>query len=152
MHLLEAKKYSQLSGEINSLYHEAAVIMGISDSVLDILYVICGAEDSCLQSEIYKMTGMSRQTINSAIHKLEKEGIVCLLQGQGRNTIVSLTEKGKEFSSPKIHALQEIENKIWSEWSIDERQQYLTLTEKYCSSLRKYMKEIFRNNYPKEQL
>ena len=52
MHLLEAKKYSQLSGEINSLYHEAAVIMGISDSVLDILYVICGAEDSCLQSEI----------------------------------------------------------------------------------------------------
>lgn len=142
MHVLEAKTYAQLSGKINSLYHEVAVAMGVSDSVLDILYVICGAGDSCLQSEIYKMTGMSRQTINSSIHKLEKEGIVCLAQGQGRNTVVSLTEKGKEFSSRRIDPLQEIENRIWGEWTVDEQQQYLTLTKKYCTALKKYMKEI----------
>ena len=34
MHYLQASEYTHLSGEINSLYHEAAVKMGISDSVM----------------------------------------------------------------------------------------------------------------------
>lgn len=72
MHYLEAGKYTYLAGEINALYHEAAVKMGISDSVQNILYVLCEKGGKCLQSEISKLTGISRQTINSAIRKLEK--------------------------------------------------------------------------------
>ena len=72
MHYLKANQYTYLAGEINALYHEAAVKTGVSDSVQNILYVICEKGDRCLQSEISKLTGISRQTINSAIHKLEK--------------------------------------------------------------------------------
>ena len=78
MHYLKANQYTYLAGEINALYHEAAVKTGVSDSVQNILYVICEKGDRCLQSEISKLTGISRQTINSAIHKLEKEGIITL--------------------------------------------------------------------------
>lgn len=35
-----AREYDYLSAEINSLYHEAAVKMGISDTVLNILSII----------------------------------------------------------------------------------------------------------------
>ena len=35
------KRYNYLSSEINSLYHQAAKKMGISDSVQNILYVLC---------------------------------------------------------------------------------------------------------------
>ena len=101
MHYLEAGKYTSLSGEINSLYHEAAVKMGISDSVMNILYVIYEKGDSCLQSEISKLSGISRQTINSSVKKLEKDEILYLKQGQGRNTIVCLTEKGLKFCENK---------------------------------------------------
>ena len=73
MHYLEAGQYTYLAGEINALYHEAAVKTGISDSVQNILYVLCERDGQCLQSEISKLTGISRQTINSAIRKLEKE-------------------------------------------------------------------------------
>lgn len=73
MHYLSAAEYTHLSGEINSLYHEIAVRMGLSDSVLNILYVICEKGDKCLQSEISKLTGISRQTINSAIQNLKKK-------------------------------------------------------------------------------
>lgn len=142
MHYLEAEQYTHLAGEINSLYHEAAVKMGISDSVQNILYVICEKGGQCLQSEISKMTGISRQTINSAIRRLEKEGIVYLKQGNGRNTIICLSEKGKKFALEKIHPLYEIENKIWNEWTQDERQQYLTLTRKYRDGLKKYLRTI----------
>lgn len=139
MHYLQTREYTHLAGEINSLYHEAAVKMGISDSVMNILYVISEKGDQCFQSEISKLTGISRQTINSAIRKLEKDEIVYLQQGQGRNTIVCLTEKGRKFSAEKISPLFEIENKIWNEWTAEEQRQYLTLTKKYRDALKKYL-------------
>lgn len=142
MHYLTSEKYTYLAGEINALYHEAAVKMGVSDSVQNILYVICEKGDRCLQSDISKLTGISRQTINSAIRKLEKDGIVYLEQGKGRNTIVCLTEKGKKFASEKIYPLYEIENKIWNEWTAEEQEQYLLLTQKYRDALKKYLNAI----------
>lgn len=142
MHYLETEQYTFLAGEINALYHEAAVKMGISDSVQNILYVLCEKGGKCQQSEISKLTGISRKTINSAIRKLEKEELVYLEQGKGRNTILCLTEKGEKFSSEKIGSLHEIENKIWNEWTVEEQQQYLTLTKKYRDRLKKYMETL----------
>ena len=142
MHYLHAGEYTHLAGEINALYHEAAVKMGVSDSVMNILYVICEKGDCCRQSEISRLTGISRQTINSAIHKLEKDGMVYLAQGQGRNTIVCLTEQGKAFSDAKILPLFEMENKIWNEWTAEEQQQYLALTQKYRDGLKRYMQAL----------
>ncbi len=142
MHYLEAGQYTHLAGEINALYHEAAVKTGISDSVQNILYVICENGGRCLQSEVSKLTGISRQTINSAIRRLEKDGIVYLEQGKGRNTILCLTEKGQKFALEKIVPLFEMENKIWNEWTPEERRQYLALTQKYRDGLKKYLKTI----------
>ena len=142
MHYLHAGEYTHLAGEINALYHEAAVKMGVSDSVMNILYVICEKGDRCRQSEISRLTGISRQTINSAIRKLEKDGMVYLAQGQGRNTIVCLTEQGKAFSDAKILPLFEMENKIWNEWTAEEQQQYLALTQKYRDGLKRYMQAL----------
>ena len=143
MHYLKENQYTYLAGEINALYHEAAVKTGVSDSVQNILYVICEKEDRCLQSEISRLTGISRQTINSAIHKLEKEGTIRLEQGKGRNTIVCLTEEGKDHARRKIYPLFEIENKIWADWTEEEQQQYLLLTQKYRDGLKKYMETAF---------
>ena len=142
MHYLNTGEYIYLAGEINALYHEAAVKMGISDSVQNILYVLCMKDGECQQSEISRLTGISRQTINSAIRKLEKEELVYLKPGKGRNTILCLTQKGREFSLEKINPLHEIENKIWNEWTAKERQQYLTLTKKYRDGLKKYMETL----------
>lgn len=142
MHYLAAGQYTYLAGEINALYHEAAVKTGISDSVQNILYVLCEKEGRCLQSEVSKLTGISRQTINSAIRKLEKDGIVYLEQGKGRNTILCLTEKGEKFAAEKIFPLFEIENKIWKEWTPEEQQQYLALTQKYRDGLKKYLETM----------
>jgi DNA-binding MarR family transcriptional regulator len=142
MHYLKAGQYTYLAGEINALYHEAAVKTGISDSVQNVLYVLCEKGGRCMQSEVSKLTGISRQTINSAIRNLEKDGIVYLEQGKGRNTILCLTEKGKEFTAEKILPLYEAENKIWNEWTAEEQQQYLELTEKYRDGLKKYLKDI----------
>ena len=109
MHYITSEQYTYLAGEINALYHEAAVKMGISDSVQNILYVLCDQGSRCSQSEIGRLTGISRQTINSAIRKLERNGIVYLEQGQGRNTIVCLTNQGKAFAAQRVVPLLEAE-------------------------------------------
>ncbi|MDO5376711.1 MAG: winged helix-turn-helix transcriptional regulator [Clostridia bacterium] len=142
MHYSQARTFTHMSGEIDSLYHEAAVRIGVSDSVLNILYIVCEKGGQCFQSDIFRLTGMSRQTINSSIRNLEKSEIVYLEQGIGRNTIVYLTEKGKRFTEEKIRPLFEIENRIWQEWTAEEQEIYLTLTQKYRDTLKKYMKEI----------
>lgn len=137
----KSRVYAYLSAEITSLYHEAAVKIGISDTVLNILYVLCERDGQCLQSDIFRLTGISRQTINSAIRKLEKDGLACLEQGEGRNTMVCLTEKGRDFSAEKILPLFQIEDKIWNEWTVDEQEKYILFTQKYRDSFKKYLHE-----------
>ncbi|MEE0434383.1 MAG: winged helix-turn-helix transcriptional regulator [Peptococcaceae bacterium] len=142
MHVLIAGDYTALAGEINALYHEAAVRAGISDSVQNILYVLCEEQGHCPQSEIARRTGISRQTINSAIRKLEKDGIIVLEPGKGRNTIVCLTEKGQCFAEEKIAPLFAVENKIWNEWTEEEQRTYLNLTKKYRDALKRHMASL----------
>ncbi|MBS6218014.1 MAG: winged helix-turn-helix transcriptional regulator [Clostridiales bacterium] len=142
MHSSHAREYLHISGEIDSIYHELALKFGISDSVLNILYVVCEKGNQCLQSDIFRLTGMSRQTINTAIRKLEKDEILFLKQGPGRNTIVCLTEKGNAFCRKNIIPLFQIEDKIWNEWTDEEKKQYLAFEQKYCDSLKKYAEEI----------
>lgn len=137
----KSRIYAYLSAEITSLYHEAAVKIGISDTVLNILYVLCEREGKCLQSDIFRLTGISRQTINSAIRKLERDGLVYLKQGEGRNTVVCLTEKGQDFSTEKVLPLFQIEDKIWNEWTVDEQEVYILFTQKYRDSFKKYLHE-----------
>ena len=86
---------------------------------------------------------MSRQTINSSIQKLERDGMISMKQGKGRNTIVCLTEKGEQFASKAIYPLFEIENKIWNAWTEKEQEQYLCLTMKYRDALKKYLADIY---------
>ncbi len=136
----KVKRWNFLMNEIEAIYHDAAVRMGISDSVQSILYTICVSGDRCLQSDIYKQIGSSRQTINSAIRKLEKEGVVYLEKGRGRNTVVCLTEKGKAMADEKARPILEAENEIFEEWSPEEFRVYLELTEKYRDAFKQKLR------------
>ncbi len=140
------REYSYVVAETNSLYHEAAVKMGISDTVMNILYVLCDNDFQCLQSDIFKLTGISRQTISSAIRKIEKEDLAYLKPVDGKNTMVCLTEKGIAFATEKIMPLYEIENKIWNEWTSEEQEQYLAFAVKFKNSFKKYLREDMKHS------
>lgn len=129
-------KYNLLFYEINELYHDYAVKTNISDSVSCILYILCERGGSCKQSEIYKNSGISRQTINSAVRRLEENGVIVLTKCGGRDTVVSLTEEGERLAVEKIQPLFEIENNIFSSWNETEISEYLRLTTEYRDLLK----------------
>lgn len=58
-----------LNEEIDSLYHQAALKLGVSDCVLFVLYMLHTNDGKCLLYDIYKLSGISKQTVNSAIRK-----------------------------------------------------------------------------------
>lgn len=135
------KRYNYILNEIGAIYHEAAVRMEISDSVQNIYYVLCENGGSCLQSEIYKQTGVSRQTINSAVRKLEREGEIYLKQGEGRNTIVCLTKQGEKRANEIALPILSAENEIFEEWTKEELDTYFALTERYRDALQKKLEK-----------
>lgn len=78
--------------ELDTAYHDAALKLGMSDSVMLVLYTLCPCGGECMIGDI--TSGASKQTINSALRKLESEGSVYLEIFEGRKKKVHLTEKG----------------------------------------------------------
>ena len=113
--------------------------MGLSDSSMMILYTICNSGDHCLLHDICKLSGASKQTINSALRKLEKEEIIYLEHFQGKKKMVYLTDKGKDLAKHTVFHLIEMENAIFESWPENEVEQYLNLTQKYLVSLKEQM-------------
>ena len=132
---VEFKEFNSIIGKINGIYHEAALKMGMSDSERDILYVLCDKGSGCNQSVLYKETGMTRSTVNSAIRKLENKGILYLTAGTGRNTCVVLTDKGEKHIAETVGKLIKIENSIYLGWTPAERQFFLRLNQKFADEL-----------------
>lgn len=140
--LRNLKRYNHLLGEIDATYHEASLKLGVSDSVSKILYTICNVGDACLLSTICKETGLSKQTVNSALRNLEKDGLIYLEAVGGKTKNVCLTEKGKEFAGKTALCLIQIENDIFASWPIEEVQKYLQLTEKFLDYLKERVDAI----------
>nr|WP_297939734.1 MarR family transcriptional regulator [uncultured Lachnoclostridium sp.] len=138
----EIHRINYLTTEMESLYHLASLKLGITDSVSIVLYSIYDAGNECLLSEIYKKSGISKQTINSAIRGLEAEGILYLKQYNGRSKKVILTDKGKEYVQRTVARLYQAEMNAFDTWTEDEISTYIGLMEKYADCFRQQIEKL----------
>lgn len=134
--LSSLKRYNHLVGEIDAVYHEASLKLGMSDSVSKILYTICNVGSSCLLHDICKQTGLSKQTVHSAIRNLEAKEMVTLELVGGKSKKVCLTEKGEIFAQKTARRIIDMENRILSSWPKEDVQTYLELTERFLVDLK----------------
>ena len=132
----EMKRYNYLVGEIDAVYHEASLKLGLSDSALNILYAICDAGEGCLLQEICFYTGISKQTINSALRKLEEEEILYLKPFNAKSKQVFLTDKGRKLAEKTAYRIMQAEDEIFASWEKEDVDKYLELTEKFLRALR----------------
>lgn len=106
------------------------------------MYALHEAGNECLLSDIYKESGISKQTVNSAIRSLEADGILYLEQHIGRAKKVVLTEKGKEYAMQTAARLYQAEMNAFEGWTDDEVNTYIRLIEKYNESFRRQIEEL----------
>lgn len=138
----ELERYNYLLGETDAAYHEMHLRLGMSDSAMNILYAICDRGDSCLLRDICHNFGICRQTINSALRKLEAEGIVYLEQEGKKNKRVCLTERGKQVADRTARRIIGIENDIFSSWDKEDVEKYLELTERYLQDFKRRSSQV----------
>lgn len=126
-----------LFNDLEMLYHQAARKLGVTDSVLCVLYVIHEKGEPCLLHDVCMESGISKQTINSAIRKMEKEGILYLESCKGKAKQICLTDKGRIYVKETAARVFGAECDAFADWSEEEIEQYLYLIEKYNASFRK---------------
>lgn len=136
------KRFNYLLGETNAVYHDMAQRLGLSDSIMQILYSICDNGTSCLLQDICRNSGLSKQTVNSALRKMEAEELVYLKPAGAKSKRVCLTEKGECLSRQTAGKVLKIENDILSCWAKEDVQKYLELTEAFLTALREKAKEL----------
>lgn len=139
------KHFNYLVSEIDTLYHEAAQKLELSDSVMSILYALWNNGGSCPISDICRLSGIRKQTINSALRKLEQEDLISLTAHTHRRKLVSLTDSGRELAAGTVTRLIAIENEIFGSWSQKEQSEYLRLTREYMTSFRQKLEGLSKN-------
>lgn len=125
------QEFNQIDGRISSLYHAAALKMGLSDSEFRILYTLAVNAPGYLQSALREATGMGRSTVNSALKKLEREGS----PGSGRHTCVSLTAQGHRLADRTVCRLIRLEDRIYASWTPEEQALLLRLNRDFTEKL-----------------
>lgn len=136
MQFQDLKRFNHLIGELDAVYHEMSLRLGLSDSESKILYTICNFGESCLLADVCRLTGLSKQTVNSAVRKLEREGILYTQAADGRAKRLCLTEEGKRHAGCTAFRILEMENAVFSSWPREDVEHYLELTERFLLSLR----------------
>lgn len=131
-----------LASDLDSLYHQAALKLGLSDSVMFVLYLVCERNGRCPLNDIRRETSISKQTLNSAVRKLEGEGIIYLEPSGGRTKTVCLTEKGEKYAHDTIARLFYAERSVFCGWTEEEIDQHLKLMAKYNDGFRKQLEEM----------
>ena len=136
------RRVNYLITQTDMVYHEIARRLGLSDSELMVLYVLTDAGGTCPLSAIYGKTGLSKQTISSALRKLEADRHISLHMADGKRKIVCLTSAGEAFAAKTAGWMLSAENEIYASWPKEDLDAYLRLTEKYLAELREKIKEL----------
>lgn len=133
------RKINEIMSETDAVYHEAARKFNLTDSALNILYM---TYDSCGKRPLKDITatGISKQTVNSSLRKLEKDGII-YLEGKREKT-VCLTVEGMNLARDTVGRLIEAENSIFEKWSENETEMYLALSEKFLRDIREEIEKL----------
>lgn len=96
------------------------------------------------QSEICSAWHYPPQTINSALKRMEKQGLILLdaVPGNQKNKLIKLSEKGREIIEKAIAPLVEAEQKAFQGLKPKEKAALFALTRKYTQLLRSQMDKI----------
>ena len=141
------KRYQEFisaSKEIDDVYHMLALKFGLSDSAMWILCTMREAKRELTQSEIAQEMSMSRQTVNSAIKNLEKQGYLRLeaVSGDRRNKILSFTEEGEIFVKRTVDRVLSLEHQVFENLEVEEQEKITQILRKYTRFMREGAEKI----------
>lgn len=145
--LLEKRaEYNRLFKAQDYFYVRAACRANLSEAAFWILYSICESDTVWTQSALCKEWYYSKQTINSAVKKLEKLGFVELKleSGTGNRKVIVLTNQGHQYCEEEILPLIQAELDALAAFSEEERELLLLLMRRQLEALEERVKNSWK--------
>lgn len=134
----------QQQNEETALYHSVAVKYGMSDTALWILYLASEEESELTQQDLCRWSGCAKQTINTAVNNLVKNGLLELIPipGTRNHKKVRLTAAGRELANRTIRNLKAAEERAYGRLTEEELQAYLDTAKKINAYLREEIEKL----------
>lgn len=128
--------------EIEETYHKISLKLGLSDSVFTIFYAIVELGNGCCQKDISAYYSISRQTINSSVKNLVKQGFIETKTQKDNTVQLFLTEKGQQLAKEKIYSIIEMEKKVFLKLTEAEQKEMARLVKKYTDIFKEEVKNF----------
>lgn len=130
--------------ERNSIYHEVAASYGLSETALWILYYTSEFDEDQTQQDLCRRGCYAKQTINTAIAGLAKDGLVELIPvpGTRNHKKIRLTPKGRALAERTALPLKAAEEHAYGRLSEAELSAYLETIGKLNEYLREETEKL----------
>ncbi len=142
MKKIESKRmlieYNLIFREMDEVYRQIAEHYGLSECAFWILYAIRESDNNYTQSDLCRILSLSKQTINSALKKLEENEYIMLQcdERNRRNKRIIFTKSGEKLANNTVDKVFEVEEKTFSYFENDDAEKYMEYFRKHLRILR----------------
>lgn len=128
--------YNRETKRLDDVYRGAVKKSGLPACAFWILYTLRMESGSFTQSQICEFLYEPKQTVNSALKKLEADGYLSLSPGADqRSKPVQLTDKGLQLASVSADRVADAEAQALLSMTREERERFIQLTVRYRTLL-----------------
>lgn len=144
----QLSEYNHLYKENTAIYRSLSVRMGLTESTFWILYTLRAEEPPVTQSDMCAILGYPKQTVNSALKKLEQEGLLTLSGERGRGgKPICLTQTGVKLAEQTVDFVIEAEQKALLDLSTEDQAHLLRLMRRYNDALALHFSAVNKENH-----
>ena len=140
-------EYNNIFKKNEEIYRSLTRKLNLSECSFWILYTIRTESSMPFQNEICASLHQPKQTINSALKKLEADGYIMLTPGNDlRSKQISLTERGVVLCEKTVDLVIKIEKYALTGLSNEEIKLFFSLFNKYTNLLENLASETTQGN------
>ena len=135
--------------QFEALYRSVASSFGISTCEMWIYYFLLIEQDGVTQQTICNQMSYKKQTVNSAVAKLVREGMLTLtaMNENNKSKTLSLNPKGTEFANKTVNSLLDAELRAAQKFGKRKLDSLCMLRDEYLDILQsEFIKEGLLNN------
>ena len=133
-------------------YHKLASYYKLSDSSFWILYELYENKEGCTQKELYTEWCLNKQTINSSVKYLTKEGYIALenLDNSKKFKKLKLTEEGRKLAKNTIGKVMKLEERVFENIDENEIDRVINFFKKQTTAFKNEVKEVINEGENEE--
>ncbi len=139
----QMKEYNRQVKEYNEIYANSARKLKLSETTLGILYTLQNNQ-FCTQKDLCTVLLLPKQSVNSALKKLEREGYLRMTYAENSKKMkkICLTEKGIVLAKNTADRLWKAELDAIGRLSDQDRADFIRIFSQYIVFLRTEIKKM----------